>query len=253
MLISEFDTRLQNILDFKAVLHGDIALNGLQVGQADREVRKAAFAVDACLDSFNLAADWGADILVVHHGLMWGHQFAWTGLHYDRLAFLCQHHLALYAAHLPLDRHPELGNNAGLAFALGLTETQPFGVYKGLAIGVKGRLPRPLRLEEVSQKLFGDARGTLGFLPFGKTFNETVGIVSGGAADEVFDAIDQGLDLYITGDSSHEIYHSCQEAGINVLFGGHYQTETWGVSLLAKKVSAEFGIETRFFDIPTGY
>jgi len=252
MQLDELSTWLDTQLLVADFAKSDSAINGLQLGDKQRSVNKIAFAVDACLESFQLSQEWGADLLITHHGLFWGHQEPITDLLFKRIEFLCKHNLALYSSHLPLDRHPEFGNNAGLCAQLALTNLEPFGLYKGTAIGFKGTLPSPMKLEEISFRLFGDERGCLGQLPFGKTLNQTVGIISGGATMEVFQAISQKLDVYITGDSDHTIYHACQEAGINVLFGGHYQTEVWGVSLLAKKIKAELGIETKFFDIPTG-
>ena len=252
MTLKELDSWFRSILDIDGMQKSDPGLNGVQVGQFDATINKVAFAVDACLESFRRAKEWGADALMVHHGLYWGNQYALTGTAYQRIDFLCRNQLSLYAAHLPLDLHPELGNNICLARELGLTDVEPFGSYRGTKIGWKGRLPRALKIEEVVSQLFGEDRGTLGRLPFGPKDIQTVGIVSGGATDEVHEAIAEGLDLFITGDASHEIYHRCLEARINVIFGGHYQTEIWGVSQLAKRLKAETGLETRFIDLPTG-
>jgi dinuclear metal center YbgI/SA1388 family protein len=205
------------------------------------------------MDSFRLAARWGADMIFVHHGLFWGRNLRVQGAHYERLKFLIENKLALYAVHLPLDMHPEVGNNAGLAATLGLGEISPFGWYKGNAIGFKGRFSCPIPREEAAKRLFGNcATQPVKLLPFGKPAIETVGIISGGAPYEVSQAIEEKLDLYITGEAAHEIYHLCQEEGINVLFAGHYQTETWGVRLIAEKTHTDTGVETRFLDIPTG-
>ena len=252
MNLKELDNWFRSILDIDALQKSDSSLNGVQVGKTTAAIHKVAFAVDACLESFRRAKDWGADAIVVHHGIFWGKQFALTGTDYDRVEFLCRNDLALYAIHLPLDQHPELGNNICLARELGLTEIAPFGNYHGNKIGYKGSLPHPMTIEEVVAILFGDDRSTLGRLPFGPKEINSVGIISGGATDEIDQAIDEGLDLFITGDASHEIYHRCLEARINVIFGGHYQTEIWGVSQLAKRLRADTGIETRFMDLPTG-
>lgn len=253
MILKEFDSWCRQRFDIAGMEKADPSQNGLQVGSLDRELGKVAFAVDACMQSFKRAAEWGADALVVHHGLFWGKSYPLTGSAYNRFDFLCRNNLALYAMHLPLDAHPELGNNIGLARGLGLVDIESFGVWRGVNIGFKGRLPHSLKIEEVVVKAFGDWRATLGRLPFGKEDISTVGIVSGGAPDEVDQAIEQGLDLFITGDASHEIYHRCLEAGINVIFGGHYQTEIWGVSQLARAVKSELGLETCFIDVPTGF
>lgn len=236
--------------DFKAA---DRALNGLQVASSKTELEKIAFAVDASLESFRRACEWGADLLFVHHGLFWGEALPVTGVHYRRLRELLLRDLALFAAHLPLDAHPELGNNAGIAAQLELQDLEPFGAYHGVKIGLKGRFPRSNTLDEVVERLCGGARSCPGVLPFGPQNIQTAGVVSGGEAEEVMQAIEEGLDLFITGESSHIIYHHCLEARINVIFGGHYLTEVWGVKRLAEKIRSATGLQTAFLDIPTGF
>jgi putative NIF3 family GTP cyclohydrolase 1 type 2 len=158
---------------------------------------------------------------------------------------------ALYAVHLPLDAHPTLGNNACLARRLGLREVEPFGEHRGVKIGCRGELPEALNLERVASLCCG-AHPPLGLLPFGPQSIRTVGIVSGGASQDALQAIDQGLDLFITGEPSHTVYHACLEAGINALFGGHYLTEVWGVKSVGEWLAKEHGLQTCFLDIPTG-
>jgi dinuclear metal center YbgI/SA1388 family protein len=252
MHIKEFDALFSRLLNFEAFRKTDVALNGLQVTCRKQELKKIAFAVDASLESFRRACAWGAELLFVHHGLYWGHQEPLTGPLYERVRFLCEHDLALYAAHLPLDSHPEWGNNINLARQLGLTGIQPFGEYKGIKIGYKGTLAEPLSLGRIGQLVCGREENCLGLLTFGKPVVTTVGIVSGGDPDAALQAIDEGLDLFITGDASHEIYHACLEAGLNVIFGGHYLTETYGVKSLAAYLQKATGLETNFLDIPTG-
>jgi dinuclear metal center YbgI/SA1388 family protein len=252
MRISELDAYYRSFLRIDDLAGTDSSLNGVQVSSGG-DIRKVAFAVDACMEAFRLAARWGADMIFVHHGIFWGKDLRVSGSHYERLKFLIDNNLALYAVHLPLDMHPVVGNNAGIAAALSLREIVPFGLYQGTAIGVRGSFPEALAREDVPGKLFGSsAAGQAKLLPFGKPFIETVGIVSGGASREVSQAIGEGLDLYITGDAAHEIYHLCLEERINVLFAGHYQTETWGVRLTSEKTVRDTGLKTCFFDVPTG-
>jgi dinuclear metal center YbgI/SA1388 family protein len=252
MHLKDFDTLIREVLDLDEFSGADVALNGLQVANDKQSVEKAAFAVDACLESIRRAAEWGADLLFVHHGLFWGRPLAVTGGHYRRLRALIQADLALYAVHLPLDMHPQLGNNAGLARRIGLQQLEPFGEYRGMKIGFKGSLPEAMSLEQVVRACCGSNEQAINVLPFGPESVSTVGVVSGGAADEAYQAIDEKLDLFITGDASHTIYHHCLEGGINVIFGGHYLTETYGVTLLSEKLRSESNLQTRFFDIPTG-
>jgi dinuclear metal center YbgI/SA1388 family protein len=252
MHLKDFDTLIREVLDLDEFSGADVALNGLQVANDKQSVEKAAFAVDACLESIRRAAEWGADLLFVHHGLFWGRPLAVTGGHYRRLRALIRADLALYAVHLPLDMHPQLGNNAGLARRIGLQQLEPFGEYRGMKIGFKGSLPEAMSLEQVVRACCGSNEQAINVLPFGPESVSTVGVVSGGAADEAYQAIDEKLDLFITGDASHTIYHHCLEGGINVIFGGHYLTETYGVTLLSEKLRSESNLQTRFFDIPTG-
>ena len=252
MKLQDFDNWCRSFLAIDEMAGKDNSLNGLQIGNSEAAVHKIAFAVDACQETFSRAVQEKADLLFVHHGLFWGRPQAVTGPLYKRFETLINNGLALYAAHLPLDMHPQLGNNAVLGDILGLEDQEAFGDYKGTKIGVKGQLSDPVPREALVKKLFGGWEESIRMLPFGPESISTVGIISGGAAREVQDAIDQGLDLYITGESSHEIYHLCLEAGINVLFGGHYLTETAGVQAVRKKVENELSLETVFIDVPTG-
>jgi dinuclear metal center YbgI/SA1388 family protein len=252
MHLQDFDTLIRHVLDLDGFSGTDAALNGLQVANQKDRVEKVAFAVDACLESIRRASEWEADLLFVHHGLFWGKPLAVTGGHYQRLRALIQADLALYAAHLPLDMHPELGNNAGLARRIGLQQLQPFGEHRGTKIGYKGTLPEPMSLEQIVRACCGTNEREITALPFGPEAISTVGIVSGGAAGDALQAIEEELELFITGDASHEIYHNCLEGRINVIFAGHYLSETSGVMQLAEKLEKETDLQTRFFDIPTG-
>lgn len=229
----------------------DISLNGLQVGRPEKEVHKIICAVDASLETFERAAAEQADAIFVHHGLFWGKPIAITAQHYRRIAFLVEQDIALLAAHLPLDAHPELGNNATMAKLLGLIDVKPFGIYHGLPIGFRGALPHPMRAEELASQLHLSHKTGLHILPFGKEMIQQVGIVSGGAPEEVQEAIALGLDAYITGEASHTMYPVCKEAGITMISGGHYATEVFGVQQMAKAFSQELDIEASFVEIPT--
>ena len=244
-------------MEIDSLARTDVSMNGIQVGSgsgdpSDVEIKKAAFAVDACMETFERAAGLNADMLFVHHGLFWGRPVQVDGAHYRRLKFLMDNNIALYASHLPLDMHPEFGNNAGICSALGITEPEPFGEYHGIKIGFKGQLPESCSMEQVLDKLGLTADRALSVLPFGSAVINSIAVVSGGAADDVYQAMAEDVDLYITGDASHQIYHPCLENGINLICGGHYHTETWGVRLLSERTAADTGLETVFIDVPTG-
>lgn len=253
MKMSDFNTWAVERLEFAETDGIDASMNGLQLGDIDVELDKMAFAVDACMDSFKRTVQEGAQALFVHHGLFWGPAVPLTGVMGERVRFLMENRISLYACHLPLDRHAELGNNARIVKELGLEDIEPFGSYKGRKIGFKGRLPEPSGLEALITRLFGAWENGMNVLRFGPSEIRSIAVISGGGPREVSQAIDEGMDLYITGDTSHEIYHQCREAGINVLFAGHYLTEIYGVKAMAETVASELGIKTVFLDIPTGY
>jgi dinuclear metal center YbgI/SA1388 family protein len=252
MQLRELDQALRSILAIDTMRGSDPSINGFQVERRTQEVSRVACAVDACMESFRRAVEWKADVLFVHHGLFWGHESPITGSHGERIRFLIENDLALYAAHLPLDMHPQLGNNAQMARALALEGVRPFGNYHGTNIGVSGRLPEPATVGSVCETLFGGRGEALSVLPFGPEQVETVAVVSGGAPKLLGEAIRKGIDLFITGDASHTVYHEALEAGTNVVFGGHYLTEVWGVRAVGSYLAAEFGLETTFLDVPTG-
>ena len=246
MLLADFDARMRTIFRPRES-PVDRAINGIQVAMSSRAVARIAFAVDAALETIGRAAAWRADVLFVHHGLYWGSERPLTDNHYLRVKALIEADMALYAMHLPLDLHAELGNNALIADELHLLDRRPFGEYKGTFIGVAGRLEKPRTLAQLSAGL-----GFPGMLPFGREIVGTVGIVSGNAPELALQAAAQGLDCYVTGEIGHEQYHECLERGLNVLFGGHYRTEVFGVRGVAELVARELGLETTFVDVATG-
>ncbi len=253
MNLADFDRWTRERLVFDETDGIDASLNGIQVGTPETAVTKIAFAVDACLDTFIRAEREGAQLLFVHHGLFWGPALPLTGVLGERVRFLMKNDLALYACHLPLDKHIEVGNNALIMNTLGIDDPEPFGSYKGRKIGFKGLLEKPADLESVIKRIFGSWEDRINVLRFGPEEIKSVAVISGGGVREVSQAIDEGVDLYITGDSSHNIYHESREAGINVVFAGHYLTEVFGVKAMADVVASELGIQTVFIDIPTGY
>jgi dinuclear metal center YbgI/SA1388 family protein len=246
----ELVSYLDEYLQIRAI--EDSSNNGLQVGGTD-QVTRLAFAVDASLATFEAAHTAGAQMLIVHHGLFWSRPIMVTGIHLRRLRTLLDAGLSLYAAHLPLDYHEEVGNNATLARWLELEGVEQFGDYKGYPIGFAGRLSQPCSLEQfaaqVEQSL---GEPVLRIWPFGPGTVQKVGIVSGGAGPLVSQAADAGVDVYLTGEVSHIAYHEARELGVNVVYGGHYGTETAGLKSLAEHLSDRFGLETIFLDLSTG-
>jgi dinuclear metal center YbgI/SA1388 family protein len=252
MTTAKLDAYFRGLLEIEGVAAMDSSLNGIQVDNDGAEIGKIAFAVDGSLETFKQAVNAGAGLLFVHHGLFWGHPLRVAGSHRERLRFLLDHNLALYACHLPLDQHPTLGNNAGLADLLGIGSPEPFGEYHGRKIGYKGKLAKPLTIEEAVKRISFKDRPPLGVYPFGKRENLSCAVVSGGAAEEALQAIEEGVDLYVTGEASHEIYHHALEGHLNMIAGGHYSTEVWGVRRIMENCAVSLNLETEFIDAPTG-
>lgn len=230
----------------------DISLNGLQISMSDKEIRKVAFAVDASMDSIAIAADEKADLLFVHHGLFWGAPIAISGMHYHRVKKALESDMGLFACHIPLDAHPLYGNNAQMALRLGMTSYDPFGTFKGRYVGFKGRLPFPMTVAEISRILGFDEEHGLRTICFGKDMVETVGIISGSASGDVRDAIDENLDCFVTGEAEHSHFHLVKESNMNMIAGGHYRSEVFGVKAVMRYTEKELGIESFFIDAETG-
>ena len=233
----------------------DISLNGVQVqnnSPAEKQITRVAFAVDACLESIKRTIEAGAQLLFVHHGIFWGGCDTITGAHYNRIATLIKHDVALYASHIPLDANNPYGNNFGMASRLSLLNVEPFGKWRGMTLGAIGDLPSPLTADELIAKAFPAGNHSLHLLPFGKNRLSRIAIISGGAGEDVEQAIEAGADAFITGEVGHEQYHVAEENGITLIAGGHYETETVGVQLVKAKLEAETDVECVFIDLPTG-
>ncbi|GMO38399.1 MAG: Nif3-like dinuclear metal center hexameric protein [Termitinemataceae bacterium] len=252
MTAKDLDHFFRSFLDIEGFSGIDSSMNGLQIDNNGAEIKKIAFAVDASLETFKRAAAGFAGMLFVHHGLYWGSPLPITGAFRERLNCMLSNNTALYAVHLPLDAHPALGNNAVLCNLLGVENREPFGLYHARKIGYKGTLARPLTIEDALSKISFMQRPPSAILPFGKKESATCAVVSGGAAMEAVQAIDENIDLYITGESSHTLYHYALESGLNFIAGGHYNTEVWGVRAVMEHCQKELGIETEFIDLPTG-
>ncbi len=225
------------------------AVNGLQV-ENDGRVTKIAAAVDGSAATIKAAVDIGADLLIVHHGLFWGPSHPWIGKRYQLLKLLLDNNVAVYSSHLPLDAHPRIGNNAQLAKALGFRQMKPFFLEKGQMIGLQTRAQ--ITRAELEKRLANILRLEPKVIPGGPELCRRIGIVTGGAGDELKKARDEGVDTFITGEGRHWTYALAEELGINVFYGGHYATETFGVKALAVLLSEKFGLPWEFIDRPTG-
>jgi len=225
------------------------AANGLQV-QNTGAVTRIAAAVDASFATVQLAVAAGADLLIVHHGLFWNSRQPWTGINYELLRLLIANNLAVYSSHLPLDAHPQLGNNARLAAALGLKNLKPFFTSHGQTIGFQARAK--LTRSELARRLAHATGAPPKILPGGADVCRHIGIVTGGAGGDLKLAAAGGVDTFITGEGPHWTYALAEELGLNVFYAGHYATETFGVKALAGWLAHKYKIPWVFLDHPTG-
>ncbi len=229
----------------------DFGPNGLQV-DGRSEVQKVVTGVSACHELFKEAIARGADTVLVHHGLIWGRRpQPITGFHHRRLAALIRNDVSLLAYHLPLDRHPEVGNNAVAMRSFGVHENlMPFAEFGGATVGFHGPLPQPLEVEaflDRCEEIFQQRPLLVGS---GPPEIKTVGIVSGGGEDVLHEAIELGLDAYITGEIKEWVQNVAREAGIHYLAAGHYATERLGILALGAHLADRFEIEVEFVDVP---
>ncbi len=226
------------------------ALNGLQL-RSSGAVTKVAAAVDAALPVVRAAVGCGADLLLVHHGLFWGGAQRIDGAFYEKLQLAMGAGLAIYSSHIPLDVHPQLGNNALLGQAIGLGEGEPFFEWKGIQLGRRyaTEVGRGELVESVRSAVGG---GPVNLAPGGPSEVRSVGVITGGAGSEVAAAAACGVDTFITGEGPHHSYTLAEELGVNLIYAGHYATETFGVKALAARLAEAFGLEWEFIDHPTG-
>ncbi len=226
----------------------DGSINGLQV-EGNAEVWKVGLAVDACAASFRAAAKAKCDLLMVHHGMIWGGGIrAVTGVAKRRLAILLKNDISLYASHLPLDAHPRLGNNAGLARMLGLTKRKPFCIYHGREIGLAGTLAKPLTAKALAERVGKALSASARVIGDAKKRLKRIGVVSGGGAMAVTEAAELGLDALVTGEGTHSKEVEARETGVAIIYAGHYETETLGVKALGSAVAKRFGVKCEFLD-----
>ena len=227
----------------------DNALNGLQIENSGRVMRIGA-AVDASTRVLNEAARRGIDFLIVHHGLFWPGLQPIRGVLRRQLQIAFENDIALYGAHLPLDIHPRLGNNAQLVAALGLKSTERFLEEKGQPVGLKSRAS--LSRTELVKKLEKALNGPVKVFGFGPKQTRVIGVVTGAAGSEIYRVAEERIDTFITGEAPHWAAVAAEELGVNLLLGGHYATEVFGVKALAAHLSKRFRVPWDFIDRPTG-
>jgi len=237
------ELRLSEVPDYPG------ALNGLQM-QGGEEVQRVAAAVDASLPVVKKAVEAGLDLLVVHHGMFWKGARPVTGATYEKFKTAMEAGLAIYSAHIPLDVHPVLGNNARLSAALELQDTEPFFEWKGTRLGIRGIFPGSLdQLTERVTEVLGSPPHVCAA---GSDAAGTVGVISGGGGEFLEGVREAGIDTFLTGEGPHWSYTEAEELGLNVLYGGHYLTETSGVRALVDLLVEKYSLDGQFIDHPTG-
>lgn len=249
MKLADVVRYLEEYLDIAGVPDYPDAYNGLQV-DGPPEVQRVALAVDACQATIDAAADAGAGLLIVHHGLFWGSKAPLVGGLYRRVAGLIRHDIALFSAHLPLDAHAEVGNNAVMARRLGLPVAGRFAEHDGIPVGVivEGPMDATELRDRVAEVIGAQAR----LIATGPRTARRIGIVSGGAGTWLHMAEDAGCDTFVTGEGPHHCYLEAEERGLNMILGGHYATETLGVKALADHLRERLALECVWIDHPTG-
>ena len=212
----------------------DVSNNGVQIAREGDAVERVAFGVDASAAFLEKAAEWGAQLCVVHHGISWGGGIRRiTGSEYEVVKTAMRHNIALYASHLPLDASEKHGNNWEIARLLGLASVKPAFSYHGNVIGVTGRV--------LESGVFA-----VGSAEISLEKDQRVGVCSGGAGEFAVEAKALGCDIYVTGEASWGDVVAAENVGMKMVCAGHYATETFGVTALAKAMRKELGVETAF-------
>ena len=230
----------------------DVCPNGIQV-EGKNELKKLVFAVSASLAAIEEAVKRGADALIVHHGIFWqNNPYPVVGTKKQKLALLLEHGISLLAYHIPLDAHPQIGNNWKAAHDLGFENLEPFGLFNKKAIGVKGTFP-PIALKDFQHKIVSfyghPAHAALG----GKPTLSSAAIISGGAHKSIQEAADAGVDCFITGSFDEPVWDIAHERKIHFFALGHYATERVGVLALMAEVKKRFGLSCEFVDFPNPF
>jgi dinuclear metal center YbgI/SA1388 family protein len=247
--LSDVVSYADRFLRIRHVSDWDNALNGLQIENSGRVTRIGA-AVDVSTRVLTEAGRKNVDFLIVHHGLFWPGLQPVTRFLRRQLQLAFENDMALYGAHLPLDIHPKVGNNARLVGVLGLKSSQPFLEEKGQPVGLKTRASMPRN--ELVRKLRKALNGPVKFFDFGPKQIRTIGVVSGAAGSEIYRVAEENIDTFITGEAPHWAAVAAEELGMNLLLGGHYATEVFGVKALAAHLSRRFRVTWEFIDCPTG-
>lgn len=241
---------LDNTLDIGNIQDSPLAVNGLQVDNPSGTVHKVALAVDASTKTIEDSISAGADLLIVHHGIFWSGLRPLTGWWREKVALCLEHGLAIYSAHLPLDLHPTLGNNACIARELGLVDVEPALKHHGASLAMTGSFNGSVGQlrERYAAVTKSDISGVVHDenAPAGRVL-----VCSGDSGSDIYRVLNTGVSTFLTGEENHWVYNAARDTGLNILFAGHYATETFGVRALGELISHHFHLPTVFIDNPT--
>ena len=245
---NEFVAYCDELLESPGI--ADYCPNGLQV-EGCAEVTSIVAGVTASLELIEAAAEREASVLLVHHGILWGREpTRITRSFRRRVKTLLDHNINLIGYHLPLDRHLEVGNGAAVARRLGFTQWSPFGRHKGITVGVQAELQSTTSIEALVSGCVSELGSSAPIVfPYGPSDIRRVGIVTGAADKDLPQALDAGLDCFITGEVSEYVMHFCKEEGIHFIGAGHHATERWGVQDLCGRIQADLGISYEYIDV----
>ena len=246
---SELISYCDRLLESKGI--ADYCPNGLQV-EGCESIQSIVSGVTASLELIEAAAERGASVLLVHHGILWGREpVPITRSFRRRVKTLLDNDINLIGYHLPLDRHLEVGNGAAVARRLGFNEWTPFGRHKGITVGVQAAYETPTSIESLTSACLTELGSTAPVVfPYGPSDIRKVGIVTGAADKDLPQALEADLDCFITGEVSEYVMHFCKEEGIHFIGAGHHATERWGIQDLCKRIQGELSIPFEYVDVP---
>ena len=246
---------LDDVLDTAAVPDYPNAVNGLQLANRGR-VTSIAASVDFSTKAVESAIEARADLLIVHHGMFWSGARPIVGPAYDRIQSLLEHDIAVYSSHLPLDRHPQFGNNMLLSEELGLSASGEFASFKGRSIGVRGE--SDIATSEIVRRCraFAEAHGGVAIATpvdeARRTSRWAICTGAGASAETLQEAVATGIDTLIVGEGPHWTAVEAADIGLTIIYAGHYATETLGVAALGRHLADRFGLQLTIVSAPTG-
>ncbi|WP_024653561.1 Nif3-like dinuclear metal center hexameric protein [Borrelia persica] len=241
MTVKELSLHLDEIFKVNDYKDIDKSLNGLQVGNLELEVKKVSLAVDASMATLGKVKAY--DFLITHHGIFWSKSDRIVSGMYDKVKWLIDNDLSLYCVHLPMDAHPVYSHSKVLSDFLGFHSPIPFANYKGINLGIISTAE--CSFSEILNKIKTYNKHILFYKKFKENVSK-VAIVSGSGYSFFEEALEYDVDLFITGDTAHQIYSLAEERDVNLIFAGHYFTETFGLLKLMEYLKGQRGLEVDF-------